>query len=530
MRAFTWQIWRNPLFRKSVYNRLRPKTTIAWGLVAFITSLFIFMVAYVAPVNQNALDAHEAAGSCIIALLVVQGILLMFMGTGSVAHGVAEERENGLIDYQRLNPMSRADKILGYLFGLPVREYLLFAITVPFLVFAALGGGVSFLRLGRLYLVFFTLVVVYHMTGFVAGMVASRPRRASWFSRATILLLYLLLPQIANFGFTIFGYLTLFPTGAEVVRAEWGTDFASNQTWTSMPFFGLELNPTFFTLALQAMLLAAFIAILLRKWLHDAKQALSKWQSLAVFGGVQLLILGSLSPLLMNPTRLFLLALALQRESPREALAAVFYIYWGLSIVVAGIVLNTVSPNPDGLVVGWRRAQKRGRQKPSLGADKASSFWVAVALGLIGACSYGVLVALTGTQSVFFGRIELTPTVFLPAAIFFFVVVTIQGLRQRYGPKGLLLAIFAIGVVPAMVSIVLAAAFSSFDAALYLGLPSPAISLGVASMYAFDVDSIGSVTGYAWVGLFVSALMAVLAWRGQHGVNLKARETVFGPR
>ena len=532
MKAWNWRIYSNPLFRKSVFNRLRLKPTVAWGAVTFIMALFIFMIAYVATVRRDALDAHEAAGTCIISLLVLQGIILMFMGTGSVAHGVAEERENGLIDYQRLNPMRRSDKILGYLFGLPVREYFLFAITVPFTLFAAIGGGVNLLRLGRLYMVFFTLVIVYHLTGYVAGMIATRPRRASWFSRAAIIVLYLLLPQIANIGFTIFGFLTIFPTAYEVAAVEWGTDFVANDTWRTAPFFGLELNPTLFTMALQVMIVATYVAILMRKWLHDAKQALSKWQSLAAFIGVQILILGSLSPVLKNPTRLTVLAMALRQEAPmeaaREVLTGIFYAYWGLTVVVAAMVLNTVTPDPDGLIVGMRRAQKRGLKKPALGADKGSSLWVAIAVGVVGACSYGVLFYLTRDQSQHYGTIQMTPAVLLPAAIFFFVVLTIQGIRQKYGGRGLFLAVFLVGIVPGMVSIVLVAAFSSATAALYLGLPSPAVSLGVASMYAFGIGALGETAPYAWAGLFVSAALAAVAWRGQHRVTSRAREIVFG--
>lgn len=530
MSHFGPRITQNPLFRKSVHTRLRARSAVVWGAITVIISLFIFMVSYVATINQGTLSKHDAAGSCLLSLLVLQGILLMFMGTGAVAYGVAEEREQGLIDYQRLNPMSGPDKILGYLFGLPVREYFLFGLTLPFTLIAAIGGGVSFLQLGRLYMVFLTLTLVYHLTGFVAGMVASRPRRASWFGRGAILILYLFLPQVAHFGFTIFGYLTVFPTASEVMTDEWGSapgGMLSQKTWESMPFFGIEVNPTIFTMALQVALIALFVVILLRKWRHDSAQALSKPHAIIVFAGLQVLVIGSLSPLLMDPDRLFLLAALLDEGNAGQGLAAVYYIFWALSVFVAGLLLNTVTPDPNQLVVGWRRARKRGLARPRLWADYGSSLWVALVMATIGAASYALLIALTGRQSLFFGEVHLGRTVAYPAVLFFCVLLVMQGLRQRYGPRGLALAVFAIGILPGMISIVLVLAFSSTTAGLYVGLPSPVIAFGVACMHGFSVgeDIDTSMAPYVIAALVLGVSMATFALRLQWQAVTAAEET-----
>ena len=65
-------------------------------------------------------------------LLILQGFYLMFLGTGRVASVTAEEKECGLLDYQRMTPMSPLSKIIGYAIGLPVREYFMFLITLLF--------------------------------------------------------------------------------------------------------------------------------------------------------------------------------------------------------------------------------------------------------------------------------------------------------------------------------------------------------------------------------------------------------------
>ena len=76
-----------------------------------------------------------AARDAFYPILFFQMVILLFMGTGSVAGGISRESADGMIDYQRLTPMTPLAKIVGYLFGLPVREYVLFAVTLPFTIF-----------------------------------------------------------------------------------------------------------------------------------------------------------------------------------------------------------------------------------------------------------------------------------------------------------------------------------------------------------------------------------------------------------
>ena len=83
------------------------------------------------------------ARGAIIPLLVFQGLILFVLGTAQVAGGMTAERDEGVIDYQRLIPMSPLSKVLGYLFGLPVREYVMFLATLPFTAWALWRGEVA---------------------------------------------------------------------------------------------------------------------------------------------------------------------------------------------------------------------------------------------------------------------------------------------------------------------------------------------------------------------------------------------------
>jgi len=491
MTSFAWRVHRNPLFIKSLRSRLRRPQAVAWGIVTFVTCLFLFLTIFVEGV-QSGRDPHTRAGEFLPVLLVLQGFILAFNGVGAVAYGIAEEREQGLVDYQRLTPLSRGDKILGYLFGLPVREYFLFALTLPFVLITAIWGGVGWWTLGKLYGVFLLLVVVYHLAGLASGMISTRPRRATWFGRLLIAFIYLLLPWTAAFGFTAFGHLTLYPTLSGVLRSEWGTNLEA--PWArgfddATLFMGLEVDPTLFTIALQFFVGATLVATLMRKWQHDAKPALSKRQAVVVFAGVMLLVVGSLAPLLIDPRKLFAVAVALERGGTREALMLVYYLFWAVCGALALLLVATVVPAPDRLTEGLRRARKHGRARLSPWADRAPGLWFAVALGALSAGAFAILVAFTSKSATWFGGFEPGPGLVLPPFILACALVTFQGIRQVYGLRGLFFSVFLIVVFPGMASIVMGL-FAGPDAAVYVGMPSPPMGIGIASAFAFDLSEL----------------------------------------
>ena len=130
IRHSPWKIWANPIFRRYCQSRLRPR---GLGVTLLITVLIAgFIVALVNTIGVRVEKNHvDAARGAIIPLLVLQDILLFILGTAQVAGGMTAERDEGVIDYQRLIPMSPLSKVVGYLFGLPVREYVAFLATLP---------------------------------------------------------------------------------------------------------------------------------------------------------------------------------------------------------------------------------------------------------------------------------------------------------------------------------------------------------------------------------------------------------------
>ena len=125
----------NPLIIRGIRERLRTKNLIASGLFSLILCSSLYLAAFLdgmqvyIPANESDSGMSElisipenGAREAFTILLILQGFYLMFLGTGRVASVTAEEKECGLLDYQRMTPMSPLSKIIGYAIGLPARE------------------------------------------------------------------------------------------------------------------------------------------------------------------------------------------------------------------------------------------------------------------------------------------------------------------------------------------------------------------------------------------------------------------------
>ena len=59
---------------------------------------------------------------------------------------MGKARESGILDFHRVSPMAPAAVVLGFFFGAPIREYLLFAATLPFSMICVYKGPAEPLR------------------------------------------------------------------------------------------------------------------------------------------------------------------------------------------------------------------------------------------------------------------------------------------------------------------------------------------------------------------------------------------------
>lgn len=484
-------IFRNPLVTKGIRARLRLKALIGAGVVTLVISTFIFLVSYLTATERGILESQLAGRAALVPIFVVQCIILMFMGTGSVASGIVMERERGLLDYQRMTPMSPTSKIFGYLFGLAAREYYMFLLTMPFVILSIVLGRISLFKILNLYVVFFSSVWLYHMTGFVAGMLSKKPTQASWLARVIVIVLYLFLPRLADLGFTFFGFLTVLPTFYGMVKGEVSSlqnplDQAHVAQWEQVPFFTVNLNPTVFTIIIQGFLLVTFFFVIYRKWHQEGHHAFSKVFSIVFFLILQLLLLGSLWPALAGAKSVAspLLNLQAKRHEGSHApfrpevtrgveLQLLFYIFFLISGVANMLLVHVITPSRHKFTRGLRRARKLGMTRIPVTSDSASSLWYVAGCVALTLVNYFVFVQLARVSGVYFeSEPSLWSVIALPL-LFAGMVLYMQAIREYWSGRAFFFSLFVLWIIPFLISTILLAAFDMRIIASYASASTP---------------------------------------------------------
>ena len=494
----------NPIVIQHARARLRPMPTLSWSLIVLTCVAFIFVLTYYSLTERGAVDPVEAAKAALLPLIVVQGVLLMGLGTSAVATGIARERDQRLLDYHRMSPMRPAAKITGYLFGLPAREYLLFGLTLPFVAYAVLRGGVEVGKVLHFYAVFFSSVWLYHMTGLMAGMVSRKAWQSSFISLGLVAGLYLVLPLFARLGLSFFDFLTVRPTFYGMVAAEvqqgghggWAEQrLGLISQYREVPFFGLRLNPTVFSLAVQGFAIAVMYHVVWRKWIDASWHPFSRRFAMLFVAGLMLLLSGSVWPLVADEDAHALLMDRLYSSGS----AGVFTLLVGLFAVVCTLTLlltvSLITANRHTTRRGLRRAWKLGRSRPAWDWDAASSWPATAGMLAMAAAASGVAVAAVRWGGIYSVPPDLWRWLAAMGGLLAAVVIAYQGGFERFGQRAVILSLFVIWVVPVMVMIVMLVAFEDlWRTAMTIGGLCPAVA--GACCLAAVLDSLTGHVGH----------------------------------
>lgn len=390
--------WQNPIFIRYCRAKLRLRPFVAWSLAVLLLTSFIFSMVYLLPQRENDMTRMEAARLTLIPLFVIQCAILMFKGSFSVASGITREGMEGVLDYQRLTPLSPVQKIVGYLFGLPILDYCLFFLTLPFMVFTVVQGDIPLDLIVSLYSVFCTSVLLYHMTGLMAGMVVTRRFLAGFISQALMVVLYFILPNMTGLGYVFFEYLTVRP----VVYHEMTRVFPEGSRplfgVNHVDFFQFDFSVVAFSLVIQSLLFLVFAVVVYRKWRQETLHFLGKSFAVWVYAGVMIVLVGSMLPLIENgrifpsqATRNYFEVAQSRYISPDEA-ALIPGIFGFLTLLLAMIIIGQMTASRDKQMKGWRRAFKYGKRRIPFGDDASSSLWHTLMVIITGAVSWCVFV------------------------------------------------------------------------------------------------------------------------------------------
>ncbi|MGJ8696957.1 MAG: hypothetical protein ACSHYF_11605 [Verrucomicrobiaceae bacterium] len=475
-----WKIWANPIVRRYARSRLRPVSLGVFALIFVLIAAFIFFVVRQTAIYQGGLSVVDAARIPIMPLLVLQGIILFMLGTGQVAGAMTAEADEGVLDYQRLAPMTPLSKVVGYLFGLPIREWVIFACTLPFSIWSMWEGEVP-LKVGvQLYAVFVAAGVLYHMTGLLAGTVMKNRRWAFLSAMGLIFVLYTVLPQVSKFGLVYFKYLTILPVVEEsspfLIERKLGAALETYQRFVPMArFFGLNFPQVVFTLLSQGVLVLVMGTMLWRRWRRAESHLLGKIGAVGFFGWIQLVLLGNALPLIetgeLFPSREMSRRWGrfagdnFKNWSPEPGEVLVMLGMFGVvTIVMLWLMIALITPDFEGQVRGWRRARKRGRETLSVISDPATSTpWVLamVGIGFVGWVSF----AKELINSRWFPEYELSvaaPVVIL--ITLFSAGILFQTVWESKGKKFTGMMVILVGVVPVMLGTILAVTDESLHA------------------------------------------------------------------
>jgi len=201
-------VFENPLLVKHTRARLRRQHTLPLIAAVVVTCGLIMW-----PMAMFAEGASEDVAGLFMFLLVMQAGILLLAGTYRVATDVSEAQQSLMLDFHRISPQKPLAITLGFLFGSPIREYVLFACTLPFSMALAYAGNVSALSWLALMLALISTAVLYHSGALVAAIALPAQRG----SAVGILFLAFILQSMAipaaMEGIPL-GHLTIVPTAA----------------------------------------------------------------------------------------------------------------------------------------------------------------------------------------------------------------------------------------------------------------------------------------------------------------------------
>ena len=460
-----WKPWENPIFRRYCQSRLRLRTLgVALLLMVLIAGFIVGLVSSIGVRSHE--SPADAARTGLIPLLVLQGVVLFILGTAQVAGGMTAERDEGVIDYQRLIPMSPLSKVLGYLFGLPILEYVMFFATLPFTAWSLWRGQVALSVWLPLYAVVFSSALLYHFTGLVTGTVVRNRRWAFLVSIGLVFSLYTVIPQMAKFGLVFFKYLTITPVFEESLPGLLPTSAGAlvqtvQRLAPTAKFFNLDFSEAVFTAFSQSGLILTFVVMLCRKWRRSESHLLGKLWATGFFIWIQILLLGNALPLIdpgnLFPSRAFTRMVRVLPDwapNPSEAVA-MSGIYGVVTLVLICVLAFIITPSADHQLRGWRRARKQGEKTLPRRADAATAFWFVLVMAVAGAVGWFIFTRAIVESRWFPGHLVPLRVLGFFAAVMLAGGVGLQALLEAKGARVVGLTAIFVAVVPIMAGTVL---------------------------------------------------------------------------
>lgn len=511
--------WPNPIFRRFCRSRLRPQSLTVWLLLTAVVASAAFFIPRTLTMYHGRMDVADAERTAVFPVMIVQIIILFIFGTGNVAAGVTAEADEGTLDYQRLSPLTPLRKVLGYLFGLPIREWCMFALTLPFTAWTLWKGQIEARHWVPVYAALISSAILYHFTGLVAGTVVKNRRWAFLFSIILVILLYTVIPQAAKFGLVYFKYLTIWPVIDDHYLGFMPRDIRgpmhfveSLQDAPKVRFFGLNFSEVTFTIFSQSVLSLTFGMILWRRWRRAESHMLGKIWAVGLFIWMQLVLLGNALPL-VDSGALFLGRLISKGLSgfgmpmidPRIEDALLMIGLYGLvTLGLMVVLILIITPAVDDQLRGLRRARKLGQSRVPLAADAASSLVFVVVMAVAGGSGWTVFARELVGSHWFTGHHLSAHTGPLLVGVLLASGLICQAIIEAWNSRAFLLVGIFAGLLPLLVGLVIGLVGKS--------MLTPAVWIAGLSPVSAPLYAAGSLVETSGLPLEVSRAIPRAFW------------------
>jgi hypothetical protein len=466
-----FNLFGNPILRRYRRSQMRPVRLAVTIVITLVIAGFIATMAYLPLRYRAGFTEVDAARAAFLPLLIFQVFILAVFATAAIGTGILRETEEGMIEYQRLTPLSPLAKVLGYLFGLPVRQYAAFGITAVFSGFSIVVGKIPFQAWGSVYLVLFTSAILYHLLALITGLIIKSRWRAGLISLGFVLILNLVLPRLAEFGFVMFSHLTVWPVvGSNIIdlipaipttRGPF-SGWARHIGVPDVPFWGVRMSHLTFSLVVQSSLILTFVVMLARRWRDEQAHLLGKGYAVGWLLWLQVILLGNVLPLLESG-RVFSGMLGARTELarafsrlPGQAEARVLAVIYGvISLWILLPIISCMTPREPTQMVAFRRRKKFSQSRiPWLadGATAAPWAWIAA---IITGTAWAIFAQRLFTSFAYEGKGFPIPGWAVFIGITFVFGAIFHFLLEAYSRRAAWLTLFLVGFVPLFTSLVL---------------------------------------------------------------------------
>ncbi len=507
----------NAVFVKHARARLR----LVKMLPIFIIYLVVSTLGFLGPLLVDYYESGREEGWEVLPAAIAFGILsavqwfaLALLGTSRVATALGEERDSGILEFHRVTPTSGVYRVVGYLFGTPIREYLLVVVSLPLSLIAAFLAEFSMPRVLLGYGIFWLNCLFFHALAVVLGLITKKAKIASGSAVAAVIGLPIVAQSLEDVGLPFLTYLTA--TAAFYGLSTESIPSIRSFNWVDEDFFGLKVSLVLCTVVVHVVAFGFIMIAAGRKlWRQDAP-LLSKLQSVCLLAVIAVLMVGSYWQNIGTP------------DIDSTQMVKFMAVLLGVVGVVAMLLAGVVTPSLLAFLRTAERAKKSGQHSVPIFSDGASNLETVLVFLTV------ILVAYAGTFAASGKKVSLatfTGSGGIAAAVapFLVIAVTVLGwasageffslaLRRHKG-RYMGLLFFLVWILPVLVAVLLVEIdVFSWRGGSYAAVISPPLGFIAALAWLLGVThpEVGTLPALAAICLVVNGgllvLLSLLAW------------------